>query len=190
MYRKSLVWRPKRPVLGLTICWVFWAKFKLVFFMFFPKTLPYLYDSDLFWFISLYLHLCMTSLDNNIGFIFINNMFLMGFNPRILVLNQNLFRPNHDIKVIIKVNECQNIDPCMMSNMFVSLVWSYMVWVGIHVARFRFECSSCFFFFVSLIHFDQEILNFLVFFVFNLFLFFFFKSNPNLWFSLWSNQGF
>jgi hypothetical protein len=144
-----------------------------VFFMFFPKTLPYLCDSDLFWFISLYLHLCMTSLDNNIGFIFINNMFLMGFNPRILVLNQNLFRPNHDIKVIIKVNECQNIDPCMMSNMFVSLVWSYMVWVGIHVARFRFECSSCFFFFVSLIHFDQEILNFLVFFVFNLFLFFF-----------------
>jgi hypothetical protein len=117
-----------------------------VFFMFFPKTLPYLCDSDPFWFISLYLHLCMTSLDNNIGFIFINNMFLMGFNPRILVLNQNLFRPNHDIKVIIKVNECQNIDPCMMSNMFVSLVWSYMVWVGIHVARFRFECSSCFFF--------------------------------------------
>jgi hypothetical protein len=105
----------------------------------------------------------MTSLDNNIGYILINNMFLMGFNPKILVLNQNLFRPNHDIKMIIKVNECQNIDPCMMSNMFVSLVWLYMVWVGIHVARFRFECFSCVFF-MNLTRFDQEILNFLNFF--------------------------
>jgi hypothetical protein len=149
-----------------------------VFFMFFPKTLPYLCDSDLFWFISLYLHLCMTSLDNNIGFIFINNMFLMGFNPRILVLNQNLFRPNHDIKVIIKVNECQNIDPCMMSNMFVSLVWSYMVWVGIHVARFRFECSSCFFFFCEFDPFWPRNFEFSCFFLCLICFCFFFQVKP------------
>jgi hypothetical protein len=38
---------------------------------------------------------------------------------------------------------------------------------------FDLNVLRVFFFFVSLIHFDQEILNFLVFFVFNLFLFFF-----------------
>jgi hypothetical protein len=44
-----------------------------------------------FW--SNYLHITLqaTLVFNNLGFICINNMFLIGFDPRVLVLNRNLF---------------------------------------------------------------------------------------------------
>jgi len=44
--------------------------------MFFPRTLPELRVSDLFYFISLHLHIYMTSLNNNLGSSCINNCFL------------------------------------------------------------------------------------------------------------------
>jgi hypothetical protein len=145
-----------------------------VFFMFFLKILPYLCDSDLFWFISLYLHLRMTTLDNNIGFIFINKMFLMGFNPRILILNQNLFRPNHDIKVIIKVNGCQNIDPCMISNMLCP--WFDHLWSGLGFTLLSFDLNvlRVFFFLWVWSVLTKKFWIFEFFFVFNLFLALFF----------------
>jgi hypothetical protein len=44
-----------------------------------------------FWSISLHITLRYAWLINNLGFICINNIFLMGFNPRVLILNWNLF---------------------------------------------------------------------------------------------------
>ena len=67
--------------------------------------LKFFYDSDLFWFISLYLHLRMTSLVNNLRFICINNIFFLGFNFSVLILNRNPLWQNRVNCLIIEANE-------------------------------------------------------------------------------------
>jgi hypothetical protein len=89
----------------------------------------------------------------------------MDFNSRVLILNRNLFWQNHNVQVIIEVNECYIIDPCMISNMYVPLFWSYLVWFGFHVVGLSSMFFVFFFFFLCLILFK----NFWVLLVFNLF---------------------
>jgi hypothetical protein len=55
------------------------------------------------------------------GFIGINNKFLMGLNPRVSVYNRNSFEPDHDDSLIIEVDRCWIIDPYIIHNMFVAL---------------------------------------------------------------------
>jgi len=99
------------PFLGLTVVDFISRHLlgsKVVFFMFLEITSHYPHDLDQFW--SNYLHIShyphdldrfwsnslhitlqATLVVNNLDFICINNMFLVGFDPRILVLNRNLF---------------------------------------------------------------------------------------------------
>jgi hypothetical protein len=74
--------------------------------VFLKRTLSLPHDLDQFWSISLHPHLCYACLVNNLGFISINDKFLMGFNPKVLVLNPNPFGPNHDDFLMIEVNGC------------------------------------------------------------------------------------
>jgi hypothetical protein len=112
----------------------------------------------------------------------------MSFNLRVSVLNWNSFWSNHVDSLIIKVNKCQIIDHCIISNIFMSLVWSYLVWVRVNVVGFGVKCSSCFFF--CLIHFGQEKLCFCVLFFASLICFWHRFCFGNLWFNLWLNQIF
>jgi hypothetical protein len=78
------------PFLGLTVVDFisgYLLGSKVVFFMFLEKTLHYPHDLDQFWSNSLHITLQATLVVNNLGFICINNMFLVGFDLRVLVLN-------------------------------------------------------------------------------------------------------
>jgi len=60
---------------------------KAMFFVLLGRTLPY----TMIWTNSLHRTLQVTLLVNNREFICINNIFSVGFNPMVLVLNRNLF---------------------------------------------------------------------------------------------------
>jgi len=93
-----------------------------MFFVFLERKLPYPLHSDHFLSISLYKILPYAWITNNIIFICTNNMFIMFFNPRVLVLNRNRFWSNRDDLTKIKVNEPLILDPWMMCNLYVLLI--------------------------------------------------------------------
>jgi len=102
-------------------------------------------------------------------FICINNMFIMIFNPRVSVLNRNIFWPNRDDLMKIKVNEPLLLDRWMICNLSVLLISWNLVWIWVHVAGFISGVLVFFICFVCLIRIVQEFLTFCVFWVFNLF---------------------
>jgi len=100
MSTKSSVFRGlEGHFLGLTVVGFLSMWLGFLSQVFLKRTLSLPHDLDQFWSISLHPHLCYACLVNNLEFISINNKFLMGFNPKVLVLN-----PNHDDFLMIKVN--------------------------------------------------------------------------------------
>jgi hypothetical protein len=57
----------------------------------------------------------------------------LSFNPRVLFLHQNLFWSNHDYWLIIVNVWCLIIFQWLISNMPISLVCLYLVWILIYV---------------------------------------------------------
>jgi hypothetical protein len=129
-------------------------------------------------------------------FIYTNNMFIMIFNSRVSILNWNLFWPNRNDLTKIEVHEPLILDPWMIFNFSMLLISWNLVWIWVHIARFIRVLLVFFLFIIFFIHFVKEFCSFCVFQVFNLFfsfvlfLGFYFWSNQDFLFSLWSNKRF
>lgn len=88
-----------------------------MFFVFLERSFSWLYDLDHFLFNSLHKTLQSTWLINNLGFIYINNMFSVWFNSD-LILNRNPFWQDYGIWVLIEVHECY----------ILVLAWFFWFW--------------------------------------------------------------
>jgi len=96
--------------------------------------LSWLLNFDHLCFTYLYQHLYMSLLINNLELVCINNCFFLSFNSRVLFLHRNLFWSNRDYLLII-IDAWWLIIVQWLIPMFVSLVYSYLFWILIHVVR-------------------------------------------------------
>jgi hypothetical protein len=101
----------------------------------YERILYWFHDLDQFWYNSLHRQLYEVWLINNQGLICINNHDFFSFNPRVLFLHQNLFWSNRDYWLIIVNVWCLIIFQWLISNMPMSLVCLYLVWILIYVVR-------------------------------------------------------
>jgi len=107
-----------------------------MFFMFLERTFPLPLDLDHVWSISLHITLSSPWLTNNLVFIYTNNMSIMIYNLRVLVLNWNLFFPNRDDLMKIEVNEPLILDHLMICNLSMLLISWNLEWIWVHVIGF------------------------------------------------------